>query len=124
MNEANLPWDEAAYPLRLFTGPLLIQVHLTEPLQAQASRRWFNALHSLALANHLRTVEVDGIIHVHGAGKGVRRSDGSVSPPGIMATQGRNLAMWIDQHEAVASMRLGRGSAFRGYPIVVGCQFG
>lgn len=111
--------DDAAYPIRLFLGGLHIEVQLRRATQAQESRRWFNALHAFALGHHMRTEEADGMILVHGAGKGVRLSTGGIAHPAVMPTMGRRLILWIDSHPAVDRVRFWPCGEFKGYRVVV-----
>jgi hypothetical protein len=111
--------DEAAYPVRLFMGALHIDVQLRQPLDAPASRRWFNALHAFAMAHHLRTEDADGAILVCGAGKAARLASGHIVHPGVMPSMGRRLVLWIDAHDAVHRMRFWKWRDGRGYRIVV-----
>ncbi|HQC95200.1 MAG TPA: hypothetical protein PK306_05790 [Aquabacterium sp.] len=111
--------DEAAYPIRLFLGALHIEVQLRQPLDAPASRRWFNALHAFARAHHLLTDEADGVILVCGAGKAARLASGHIVHPEVMPSMGRRLVLWIDAHDAVHRMRFWCWRDGRGYRIAV-----
>ena len=111
--------DEAAYPVRLFMGGLHVEVRLRRSPQARESRHWFNALHAFALGHHMRTAEVDGVILVRGAGKGVRLSTGGIAHPGVMPTMGRELVLWIGAHDAVDRIRFWPCREIKGYRIVV-----
>lgn len=111
--------DEAAYPIRLFMGGLHLDVRLLHSPQAQESRLWFNALHAFALGHHMRTEEVEGMILVRGAGKGVRLPTGAISHPGVMPSMGLELVLWIGAHPAIDRVRFWPCREIKGYRIVV-----
>jgi hypothetical protein len=113
------PIDETAYPLRLFMGGLHVEVRLRQPIDAPASRRWFNALHAAALVHHLRMDDAGGVIRLFGADKPVRRSTGDLVLPAVMPGMGRRLLLWIDGNEAVARMRFWPSPGTCGYRVVV-----
>ena len=119
MSQDTRPIDETAYPLRLFMDSLHVEVRLRQPIDAPASRRWFNALHAAALAHHLRMDDAGGVIRLFGTGKPVRRSTGDLVLQAVPPSMGRRLLLWIDGHETVSRMRFWPSPGTRGYRVVV-----
>lgn len=115
------PAEEEAYPLRLFLEPLHVEVRLCAPLAAPASRRWFSALYAFALGHRLRADEIDGLIHVTGAGRAQRLAGSRIAAAHIAPTDGRALLLWIVRHDAVHRVRFWsrRGGTGRIYQIDV-----
>lgn len=113
------PIDEEAYPVRLFVGGQHVEVRLRHPTAALESRQWFNALHAFAAGHHLRTEEIDGVILVRGAGKGVWLPSGGIAQPALMPTMGRRLVLWLGAQDAVDRVRFWPCREFKGYRIVV-----